>query len=419
MQILIAARYVFGVSVPPVEHGAVVVENERIIAIGTEVDLAARYPGARRKRLGDALLAPAAVNAHTHLELTALEGRIPEGLDMASWILALLRARGTLDDAALRASAQDGVRRTIASGVAAVGEISSAGQSIGPVVESGLRGVVYYELLNSDPVQADATLARGQAQLARWRAEYPGARVRFGLSLHAPYTVSRPLFERTAAWARDEGVPLCIHAAESPGETQWLQDRTGPIRDTLYAGISRPADLERAPGLSPMRYLSDMGALSRETLLAHGVWVDGQDIALVAQSGAALAHCPRSNSRLHNGRMPWSAYRAAHVRLALGTDSLASTPSLSVWEEAAYARDLHTRAGEPISPEELLRLATLDGADALGVADELGSIEPGKVAAFVWAPLKSRPGADGMTPADALSGLMSGRLEARTLSLSD
>ena len=418
MLTLVCARYVFPVSSAPIVDGAVAVEGERIVAVGSAAELRERYQSARAVELGDALLLPAAVNAHTHLELTALEGAIPEGLEMAPWILALLRARNAMDDAALRASAEEGVRRSLASGVAAVGEVCSAGQSVDPVVESGLRGVVYYELLNGDPTQAEATLARGQATIARWRAEYPGARVRFGLSLHAPYTVSRPLFERTAAWCRDKDVPLCIHAAESPAETRWLLDRSGPIRDTLYAGLNRPADLESAPSVSPMRYLHACAALGPETLLAHGVWVDRDDLALVVEAGAAVAHCPRSNARLLNGRLPWAAYRAAGARLALGTDSLASSPSLSVWEEAVYASALHTAAGEPPTAEELLRLATLGGADALGLADELGALEPGKAAALAWAPLDGATLAERAAPERALAALMEGRITPLSLAVS-
>jgi cytosine/adenosine deaminase-related metal-dependent hydrolase len=416
---LVSARYVFPVTADPITDGAVAIEGERILAIGTASSLVERYPNAQRRDLGAAILLPAAINAHTHLELSALEGLIPEGLEMANWILALMGARSALDMTSLRASSEDGVRRSLASGVAAVGEICTTGQSVDPIVESGLRGIVYYELLNGDPAQADATLSQGQAQLSRWSEEYPGARVRFGLSLHAPYTVSRPLFERTASWCRAEGVPLCIHAAESPAETQWLLDRTGPLRDTLYARIGRPADLEIAPGLSPLCYLGDVGALGAGTLLAHGVQVDATDLALVALSGAAVVHCPRSNTRLLNGRLPWGAYRAAGVRLALGTDSLASSPSLSIWDEASYAYVLHTQAGDAPTPTELLRLATLSGADALGVSDDLGSLEPGKLAQLAWAPFTDQPGkadAHYATSEHALVALISGQLQPRALS---
>ncbi len=416
-QLLLTARYVYPVTSEPIVDGAALVSGERIVAVGPATHLAATHPDARLVTLGEAALVPAAVNAHTHLELTALEDAIPPNLDMASWILALLRARGALDDAALRASAADGVRRSLAAGVAAVGEICTAGQSIGPIVESGLRGIVYYELLSGDPTRADETLARGQAQLARWREEYPNAKVRFGISLHATYTVSAPLFEKASAWAQAEGIPLSIHAAETPAETQWLHDRTGPIRDTLYATLGIPPDQEPAARRSPMRYLSDLGALGPQTLLAHGVQVDADDLALLAATGSAVAHCPHSNTRLLNGRLPLAAYRAAGVRLALGTDSLASAPSLSLWGEAAYAADLHAGAGEPLTPTEALRLATLGGADALDIADDLGSLEPGKLALFAYAALDQLRPADRATPATALAAVMAGRATLGALNL--
>ena len=414
---LLTARYVYPVTAAPIVDGAVVVEGERILAVGAAAEVANRYPSARRVELGDAALLPAAVNAHTHLELTALEDALPAELEMAPWILALMRARGALDESALRASAAEGVRRSLESGVAAVGEICSAGQSVGPVVESGLRGIVYYELISGDPARADETLARGQAQLDRWRAQYPEARARFGISLHATYTVSAPLFERASAWARAEGIPVSIHAAESLAETAWLRDRSGPIRETLYATLGLPPDLEPAAARSPMRYLSERGALGPQTLLAHGVQVDADDLALVAASGAAVAHCPRSNTRLRNGRLPWAAYRTAGVRLALGTDSLASSPSLSIWDEAAYAAELHTRADEPPTPAELLRLATLGGADALDLAQELGSLEPGKLARFASASLAGLSAASRSTPDAALAAVMAGQAELRAVRL--
>jgi cytosine/adenosine deaminase-related metal-dependent hydrolase len=233
--------------------------------------------------------------------------------------------------------------------------------------------------------------------------------VRFGLSLHAPYTVSALLFERACAWAHAEGVPVSIHVAESPAESQWLRDRSGPIRDTLYATMGLPVDLEAAAGVSPIAYLCERGALGPDTLLAHGVQVDADDLALLVASHAALAHCPRSNTRLLNGRLPWAAYRAAGVRLALGTDSLASSPSLSVWEEAAASAALHTQAGEPPAPADLLRLATRGGADALGLLDDLGVLTPGKLARFAAAPLGPLDAASRATPDAALAALMAGR----------
>lgn len=384
---LYRARHIFPVTTDPIPNGAVVAEGGRILAVGDADTLHERYPGARAVNLGEAALFPAAVNAHTHLELTGLAGAIPAGLDMAAWILALMRARSELTSEDVARAAAEGVAMLRASGTAAVGEICTAGMSVRPVVESGLRGVVYYELLGGDPARAKELLERGQQQLRRWHEEYPGATVRFGLSLHAPYTVSAPLFRLASAWCQGEGVPLCIHVAESPAETQWLRDHTGPIAETLYATLGLPTDIEPAPGCSPVAYLDGLGVLAARPLLAHGVQVDRDDLGRLARSACAVVHCPRSNMRLLCGRMPYGPYREAGVRLALGTDSLASSDSLSIWEETAVAWSLHARTGDVSRPGDWLRLATLGGAEALGIAHELGSLSAGKLAALAYAPL--------------------------------
>ena len=407
---LYIARQVFPVTAPPIRDGAVACEDGRILAVGAAADLRERYPGARMVALGERALLPGLVNAHTHLELTHHAGHVPENLPLIEWIYPLVsysRTR-TPDDFARAADA--GVAMLRASGTAAVGEICTFGQSVRPLVESGLYGVVYYELLSPDPARADELLEQGQRQIERWRTEYPRSRIRFGLAPHTPYTVSAELLRAVAAWCRAEDVPLTIHTAESPAETQFLRDATGPIADLLYPGAGWPIHPERAPCVSPIAYLDQLGVLAAHPLLAHGVQVNADDVARIAESGAAVAHCPRSNMRLQCGRMPWGLYRAAGVRLALGTDSLASSPSLALWDEAVYAETLHSEAGEPPTPTELLRLATLGGADALGLAAELGSLEPGRLAALACLPLDALP-ADERGDADSvLAALATGRI---------
>jgi cytosine/adenosine deaminase-related metal-dependent hydrolase len=354
---------------------------------------------------------PAAINAHTHLELTEYAGAIPEGLPFAEWIVAVVRASRQRTQADFQRASEAGVRMLLANATAAVGEICTHGASVEPIVASGLRGVVYYELLGVDPEQAPAILARGQRQLKMWAERYPGASVRFGLSLHTPYTVSARLFQLASEWRRAEGAPLCIHAAESQAETQWLLDGSGPIADTIYASAGWPITPRMAPGCSPMAYLERLGVLAAHPMLVHGVQVSQDDLDLLARRRIAVAHCPRSNVRLGCGRMPYAAYERTGVRVALGTDSLASAPSLSLWDEAAAAYATHRDAGETVSPATLLRHATLDGAVALGVENELGSLESGKLAQLACAslsPLSEREREDAQS---VLTALLEGWLE--------
>jgi 5-methylthioadenosine/S-adenosylhomocysteine deaminase len=407
------ARLVFPVSAPPIRDGAVVVDEARIVAVGPAATVLPAHARAQLVELGEVALVPAAVNAHTHLELTGLAGRIPDGLEFTEWIAALVRARQAFGPDDFARAAAEGARLARETGTAAIGEISTYGQSPLPVIESGLRGIVYFELLGADPAAAPALLARGQEHIARWRAEYGEERVRFGLSLHTPYTVSAALFRLAAAWCAEAAIPLCIHVAESPAEAEWLRTHGGPITERIYRPLGLSLDPEGPPECSPVAYLDRLDVLAVRPLLAHGVQVDAGDVARLAAAGASLAHCPRSNARLLCGRMPFALYAAAGVRLALGTDSLASAPSLSVWDEVAFASAAHAAAGEAVAPTDLLRLATLDGARALGLDGELGSLEPGKRAEMAQLALGTLAKEERESADTVLAALGMGRLAAR------
>jgi 5-methylthioadenosine/S-adenosylhomocysteine deaminase len=411
------ARYVFPVSSALISDGAVAVERGRILACGAAPAVMQAYPSARVADLGESALMPAAVNAHAHLELTGLTDAIPTGLSFAQWVVALVRARRALSIEDYAEGARLGLAELTSSGTAAVGEITTFGASVRPLADSGMHAVVYYELLGIDPAEAKSLLRRGQEQIASWQAEYAGTPLRFGLSLHAPYTVSAELFRLAGRWCAAEGVPLAIHAAESLAETRWLRDGSGEIAEVLYQAAGWPVHPESAPVCSPVAYLDRLGVLRAQPLLAHGVQVDHDDLQLLADSGSAIAHCPRSNAHLGCGRMPYAAYRAAGVTLALGTDSRASAPSLSLWEELAAAYAMHHAAGERPDPHELLRLATLGGAEALGLADELGSLEAGKSAKLACASLLSLGESERASPDGVSLAVAQGRLPPRAVAV--
>lgn len=413
--ILYRARHVFPVSAPPIGDGAVVVVDDRIKAVGSADELMARFPAARVVDLGTSALLPAAINAHTHLELTGLAGSITEGLPFAEWIVELVRVRRQATPADLARAAADGAAMARASGTAAIGEICTHGLSVAPILASGLRGIIYAEVLGINPAQAADLLLTGQSRIHAWRTEYGEEQVRFGLSLHTPYTVSAELFRLATRWCVEEEVPLCIHAAESPAETEWLLSHQGPITDLLYRPMGLPFDPAGPPRCSPIAYLDRLGVLASRPLLAHGVQVDATDLVTLAATNTPVAHCPRSNSRLLCGRLPYAAYRAAGVPLALGTDSLASSPSLSLWDELIFAGSTHAAAGEAPAPEDLLRLATVDGAAALGLASELGSIEVGKRAMMACAALTPLAAHERERADLTLAALCAGRLSVQAL----
>jgi cytosine/adenosine deaminase-related metal-dependent hydrolase len=176
-----------------------------------------------------------------------------------------------------------------------------------------------------------------------------------GLSLHAPYSCHPDLLRAGAAWCRDNEVPLCIHAAESPAETELLLHGSVRSAPRLTRAMLRQIGLRRSlvPLKSSVAYLASLGVLAARPLLVHAVHVTDDEIRLIADAGCAVVHCPRSNHRLKCGRMPLERYLAAGVAVYLGTDSRASSPSLDVRQEAEFAQTLHT---DWVAPDRVLQL---------------------------------------------------------------
>jgi 5-methylthioadenosine/S-adenosylhomocysteine deaminase len=361
----IRAALVYPVTAPPIEDGAVLIDDAgHIAAVGPHAHIAHPAPNASTSlEFPDAMLTPGLVNCHTHLELTHLAGQNPER-DFAAWIRRIRELKDATPPEAFVASARQGLHDCWRHGVTTVADTGSTGAALRVLASAGGRGIAYQEVFGPDPRQADASLADLETALAAL-APCAGPRVRLGVSPHAPYTVSEPLYRAVANLAQRRRLPVAVHLAESEAETQFVRDGTGPF-----------AEAHRARGIpiiprrrSPVQYLAELGSLSRNTLCIHCVQLDAQDVAVLAGQGAAVAHCPRSNAAHGHGRAPAAALREAGVRVGLGTDSLVSVEDADVWAEARAA-GLHG--------EDALRALTIEGARALGLDGEVGSLEVGK-----------------------------------------
>jgi cytosine/adenosine deaminase-related metal-dependent hydrolase len=249
----------------------------------------------------------------------------------------------------VKAAVERGIDELRACGTTHVGDVTATWQSVDPLLESGLRGVVYLEVAGLERERALARLEQAKARIQRARAQLGHGPMQVGLSLHAPYSCHPDLLRAGAEWSRQESIPLCIHVAESPMEIELLLD--GKASDVPWAVqlLARALRLwpSSAPGQRPVAYLASLGVLAARPLLVHAIRVTDEEIALVAGAGCAVVHCPRSNERLSCGRMPLERYLTAGVPVYLGTDSLSSSPSLDVREEAAFAQTLHSGQVEP------------------------------------------------------------------------
>jgi len=388
------ARWVVPICAAPIADGVVVVDGDRIEHVGR----ADSGPLGEENNLGDVILLPGLVNAHCHLELTAMRGFL-EDLDFRRWILRLTNARrAVLDDDALLDSARSGLEEGVRAGVTSYADTSSSGVVIRAMREAGVRGVMYQEVFGPDPAQCAASIAELREKVAGLRyLETPLVRV--GVSPHAPYTVSDDLFRATTELAREQRLPMAVHIAESELEQRLVVEAAGSFADGLRRrgiAVERRAD-------SPIQLLARLQVLERAPLLIHCVRIDGRDVATIADSGSAVAHCPVSNAKLGHGVAPLAELLAAGVTVGLGSDSMASNNRMDMLEEARIALlAQRTRLGSSETPAavDVLELATIAGATAIGIGDVVGTLEVGKqadLAAFALDP--TYPAQDPITSA--------------------
>jgi len=383
------------VTAPPIEDGAVLVDaSGRIAAVGPHEKVPAPQ-GAHSLHFPDAELLPGLVNCHTHLELTHLGGGGKhEEPEFLKWIRRIRELKDATPAEAFYEAAVAGIRDCWAHGVTCVAETGSTGAVMRALHDLGGRGIVYQEVFGPDPAKCAASMAELETAVRPLR-RFAASQLVLGVSPHAPYTVSGPLYEAVADFGRREHLPIALHLAESREETALVRDGQGPFADALRA---RGITIE-ARHCSPVAYLMQLGVLKRGDLCIHCVQVDEADVELLRTVGATVAHCPRSNSAHRHGRMPLDLFRKAGVPLGIGTDSVVSVGVLDLWAEADAAG---------LRGEAALRAVTIDGARALGWQSEIGSLDVGKsadVAVFPLAALR-RPS----PPPAALLTVVSGRI---------
>ena len=376
------AQFVLNPGLPPIADGAVLVESGRILGTGRFQDVLASDPGLPVEDHGPSVLLPGLVNAHTHLSITGLEAETDAADPFLSWLDSIARQARGLDGEAARARVAQGIALSLEQGTALLGEVTTRAEGVDLLLEAPVAARVYFEFLGDSA--RDAPERFEVAALAARRCDVPPShRARPGLSPHAPYSVWPDLWSEADRTCREAGWLWSSHLLEPPHEREFLERGTGPLREYLERlGVwdgSFPV-----PGTGPVTLLQEAGVLSPRALLVHGVHLTAGDLGTLAAAGAEICLCPRSNARLGLPPAPVRAVLEAGIRPCLGTDGLPSNEDLGIWGEMRALADLLPG----LDDREILVMATRNGARALGFADRLGSLDPGREARLLAVPLE-------------------------------
>ena len=363
------ASWVVPIAGPPIRDGWVAIEDGRISGVGQDAK-----SSSDDRDLGRVAIMPGLVNAHTHLELSHLHKCVPPSADFVSWIRAVVASRRRDSDphaSRIVDGVQNGIDEAVRFGTAVVGDISNTLVPAALIARSPLAGVVFYELIRFNAPDPTGFVE----QALREVSVLPSSdRLRISLAAHAPYSVSSLVFRaiREAVDGHAHGA-YSVHLSESAAEVEFIKNGSGPWRSFLEdVGAWNPE--WRPHGGSPVEYVEACGFLSARAVVVHGVHMSSADLTRLATHDATLVTCPRSNVRTGAGIPPVARFYQSGVRVAIGTDSLASTPDLNVFAELAELRQL----APAVPASRLLESATRHGARALGFDADYGTIGPAK-----------------------------------------
>ena len=356
---ILRAKYVMPDSCTIIENGAVAIQGSKIIDIGAYRTV--RNSGASPTHdLGEAVLMPGLVNAHTHLDLTNSADSIKRTPKFTDWIFQIV---GKRNPSTIEPSVREGVQQSLAGGATTVGDIDGTGESVQILRETPIRKVAFFEVLGFSGERAAMGLSRLTTYLGAPLA--PDSLLTAALSPHAPYSTSADIYRQCI----EAGLSVCTHIAETKEELEFLCSGTGAFLDYLEAfGISTAEWVP--PQRTPMEYMATLGVLQKDSLLVHCNYLTDTDISLIVDSGASVVFCPRSHHYFYHTGHPVLQLIESGINVAIGTDSLASNWSLSLLDELKFLACTQSC----IRPETLIDMVTFNGAKGLDLA-QVGRLE--------------------------------------------
>lgn len=368
----------------PLEDGFVLIQGSRILQVGKRKDLYFR-PSLRLLDLGNTLLLPGLINAHCHLDFTSFKGRVRYAGSFREWLGKMAAATRATGPSEFKRSIQKGIKESLAYGTTTLCDISTSWESLPLLRESDLRSFVFLELLDLGSPSPSGYWRHFRERLKFIARKAPAtALFQWGLSPHTPFTVSKELLQLVRHHLQERGDLLTtIHVGESREEGRYFKSGAGPIAKRIRE-LNPDWTIPRKT--TPVQYLRDCGWLPKLDLGVHLNLAGERDIQLLAKNRIAVVHCPGSHAYFGHPAFPYKRMRRHGVNVCLGTDSLASNRSLSLFREMKLFQGKHPE----VPAQEILSMATVRPAKALGFGRELGQIKPGYLADLIGIPLSSR-----------------------------
>ncbi len=388
------AKYILPVTSDIIEDGAVVIEGNKIVDFGVRDEIDSKYKEIEKRfDLKNALIMPGFVNAHTHLELSNLKFKKAENFQ--DWLWKIVKQRDKfirgkfanikflrfLQERRFKNAVKRRIDEIINSGTIAIGDVSNTAKLITLLLRVPLKVQIFIELIAfredrgkeffdvvKDLIENINNVVKGYSLEKVFKVS---------MSPHAPYSVSQGLFKLIKSF--NGSSKTSVHLAEPVEEVEFLKQGMGFFRDFLIQrNVFDPDWIP--PGVSPVKYLEQIDFLDENTLAVHCVNVDDEDIEILSQRGVSVCTCPRSNFFLKVGKAPVRKFLDNGINVCIGTDSVASNHDLNILHELRFAREFYP----DVSDVELIKMATINGAVALGFGDSCGSIEKGKDADLIY-----------------------------------
>ncbi|OGQ07759.1 MAG: hypothetical protein A3G32_03185 [Deltaproteobacteria bacterium RIFCSPLOWO2_12_FULL_40_28] len=386
---IISAKYLVSMAAPPLFDGAMVIENGEIIDTGPESQMLDRYPDALHEDYANQAILPGFINAHVHLDM-GLHTNYPQDPvrsmvaqpHFVEWLLGCIEYKKNTSSERLREAVEQGIAACIESGITCVGDMGNYGGIVQSLEQVGLRGVVFPEVLSYDSSVARDLFETALAIVEKY-LEYDSERISVGLGPYSPYTLSRNILRILSQYSRTSRIPLMMQVAESFSEMEFFYDSTGDIATLLFPNIGWGENLPPQFRKTPVQHLDEIGFLEASPILVGCVHVTPQDLDRIERSKSKIIWCPRSNSYLRQGVTPIKLIRQKGIPLALATDGLSSTNTLSLWDEMRFAHQQSKEHGFGLTAQDLLEMVTIRAAEILMLGNEIGSLVPGKKADYI------------------------------------